>query len=292
MKIAIHGKTFKPEFDDAIKHILARIKELDPAPIVESNFKRILDDRMGRAKDWPSFETPDDLEGYDLLVAIGGDGTVLEAAIWVRDREIPVLGVNTGQLGFLSNVGIEEIDLALDAVTAGKVWFEQRLMLQVEVDGMELGDFPFALNEVAIMKRDTSSMVTVEVLRDDVFVNNYWADGLIVSTPTGSTAYSLSAGGPLVMPGSEVLCINPVAPHNLNNRPLVIPADGELQLVADGRENQFLLSLDSRMFILDGGRKVKVTTAPFRLFLMNLEHQEFFGTVRAKMHWGMDPRDR
>ena len=292
MKIAIHGKTFKPEFDDAIKHILARIKELDPAPIVESNFKRILDDRMGRAKDWPSFETPDDLEGYDLLVAIGGDGTVLEAAIWVRDREIPVLGVNTGRLGFLSNVGIEEIDLALDAVTAGKVWFEQRLMLQVEVDGMELGDFPFALNEVAIMKRDTSSMVTVEVLRDDVFVNNYWADGLIVSTPTGSTAYSLSAGGPLVMPGSEGLCINPVAPHNLNNRPLVIPADGELQLVADGRENQFLLSLDSRMFILDGGRKVKVTTAPFRLFLMNLEHQEFFGTVRAKMHWGMDPRDR
>ncbi len=292
MKIAIHGKTFAPEFDDAIKHILARIKELDPAPIVESNFKRILDDRMARAKDWSSFETPDELVGYDLLVAIGGDGTVLEAAIWVRDTEIPILGVNTGRLGFLSNVGIEEIDLAMDAVTAGKVWFEKRLMLQVEVEGMELGDFPFALNEVAIMKRDTSSMVNVEVLRDDVFVNNYWADGLIVSTPTGSTAYSLSAGGPIVMPGSEVLCINPVAPHNLNNRPLVIPAEGELQLVAEGRENQFLLSLDSRMFILDGGRRVKVTNAPFRLFLMNLEHQEFFGTVRAKMHWGVDPRDR
>ncbi len=292
MKIAIHGKTFAPEFDDAIKRILARIKELDPAPIVESNFKRILDDRMARAKDWSSFETPDELVGYDLLVAIGGDGTVLEAAIWVRDTEIPILGVNTGRLGFLSNVGIEEIDLAMDAVTAGKVWFEKRLMLQVEVEGMELGDFPFALNEVAIMKRDTSSMVNVEVLRDDVFVNNYWADGLIVSTPTGSTAYSLSAGGPIVMPGSEVLCINPVAPHNLNNRPLVIPAEGELQLVAEGRENQFLLSLDSRMFILDGGRRVKVTNAPFRLFLMNLEHQEFFGTVRAKMHWGVDPRDR
>jgi NAD+ kinase len=165
-------------------------------------------------------------------------------------------------------------------------------MLQVAVDDMELGDFPFALNEVAIMKRDTSSMVAVEVLRDDVYVNNYWADGLIVSTPTGSTAYSLSAGGPIVMPGSEVLCINPVAPHNLNNRPLIIPSDGELQLVADGRENQFLLSLDSRMFILDGGRKVSVTTAPFRFVLMNLEHQEFFSTVRAKMHWGIDPRDR
>lgn len=292
MKIAIHGKTFAPEYDDAIKHILARIRELDPAPIVESNFKRILDERMGRAKDWEAFDEPSALNGYDLLVAIGGDGTVLEAAIWVRDTEIPVLGVNTGRLGFLSNVGIDEIDLAMDAVAVGKVWYEERLMLQVEVDGMELGDFPYALNEVAIMKRDTSSMVAVEVLRDDAFVNNYWADGLIVSTPTGSTAYSLSAGGPIVMPGSEVLCINPVAPHNLNNRPLVIPAEGTLQLVADGRENQFLLSLDSRMFILDGGRKVEVTTAPFRLFLMNLEHQEFFSTVRAKMHWGVDPRDR
>jgi NAD+ kinase len=292
MKIAVHGKNFAPEFDDAIKHILARIQELDPTPIVEANFKRVLDERMSRVKDWESFETSDELRGCDLLVAIGGDGTVLEAAVFVRDSEIPVLGVNTGRLGFLSNVGTEEVDLAMDAVAAGKVWFEPRLMLQIAVDGMELGDFPFALNEVAIMKRDTSSMVAVEVLRDDVFVNNYWADGLIVSTPTGSTAYSLSAGGPIVMPGSEVLCINPVAPHNLNNRPLIIPSEGELQLVADGRENQFLLSLDSRMFILDGGRKVSVTTAPFRFVLMNLEHQEFFSTVRAKMHWGIDPRDR
>ena len=177
MKIAIHGKTFAPEYDDAIKHILARIRELDPAPIVESNFKRILDERMGRAKDWEAFDEPVALKGYDLLVAIGGDGTVLEAAIWVRDTEIPVLGVNTGRLGFLSNVGIDEIDLAMDAVAAGKVWYEERLMLQVDVDGMELGDFPYALNEVAIMKRDTSSMVAVEVLRDDTFVNNYWADG-------------------------------------------------------------------------------------------------------------------
>jgi len=292
MKIAVHGKNFAPEFDDAIKHILTRIQELDPTPIVEANFKRVLDERMSRVKDWQPFETSDELRGCDLLGAIGGDGTVLEAAVFVRDSEIPVLGVNTGRLGFLSNVGTEEIDLAMDAVAAGKVWFEPRLMLQVAVDDMELGDFPFALNEVAIMKRDTSSMVAVEVLRDDVYVNNYWADGLIVSTPTGSTAYSLSAGGPIVMPGSEVLCINPVAPHNLNNRPLIIPSDGELQLVADGRENQFLLSLDSRMFILDGGRKVSVTTAPFRFVLMNLEHQEFFSTVRAKMHWGIDPRDR
>jgi NAD+ kinase len=292
MKIAVHGKSFSPEFDDAIKQILKRIQTLDDTPMIEFHFKRFLDERMSLTRDWESFDEPHQVQEVDLLIAIGGDGTVLEAATLVRDTEIPVLGVNTGRLGFLSNVGIDEIDLAMDAVAAGKVWYEKRLLLKVEVDGMEFGEFPYALNEVAIMKRDTSSMVAVEVERDDTFVNNYWADGLIVSTPTGSTAYSLSAGGPIVMPGSEVLCINPVAPHNLNNRPLVIPAQGELQMTADGRENQFLLSLDSRMFILDGGRKVRVTPASFRFVLMNLEHQEFFSTVRAKMHWGKDPRDR
>jgi NAD+ kinase len=292
MKIAVHGKAFSPDYDDAVKQILKRIKSIDDSPILEFHFKRFLDERMSLTRDWESFSEAHQVESVDLLIAIGGDGTVLEAATLVRNTEIPVLGVNTGRLGFLSNVGIDEIDLAMDAVAAGKVWYEKRLLLQVEVDGMDFGGFPCALNEVAIMKRDTSSMVAVEVERDDVFVNNYWADGLIVSTPTGSTAYSLSAGGPIVMPGAEILCINPVAPHNLNNRPLVIPADGQLQLTAEGRENQFLLSLDSRMFILDGGRKVRVTPAPFRFVLMNLEHQEFFSTVRAKMHWGIDPRDR
>ncbi len=292
MKIAVHGKAFSPDYDDAVKQILKRIKSIDDAPILEFHFKRFLDERMSLTSDWETFDEAHQVEKVDLLIAIGGDGTVLEAATLVRNTEIPVLGVNTGRLGFLSNVGIDEIHLAMDAVAAGKVWYEKRLLLQVEVDGMDFGGFPCALNEVAIMKRDTSSMVAVEVERDDVFVNNYWADGLIVSTPTGSTAYSLSAGGPIVMPGAEILCINPVAPHNLNNRPLVIPADGQLQLTAEGRENQFLLSLDSRMFILDGGRKVRVKPAPFRFVLMNLEHQEFFSTVRAKMHWGIDPRDR
>jgi len=203
-----------------------------------------------------------------------------------------VLGVNTGRLGFLSNVGSDEVDLAMDAVIAGKVWYEDRAMIEVQVDGEHLSDFPFALNEVAIMKRDTSSMVTVEVTRDDQFVNTYWADGVIVATPTGSTAYSLSAGGPIVMPGSEVLSITPIAPHNLNDRPLVIPFAGRLELTPDGREQQFLLGLDSRTFQIAAGSTVQVTTAPFRLRLLNLEHQEFFSTVRAKMHWGVDPRSR
>lgn len=292
MKIALFGKRFEAAYDDAVKHVLRRVLALDASPIVNGAFREELLERMDVAEQLGEYTSPEEVAACDLMVVIGGDGSVLEAATWVRDSRVPVLGVNTGRLGFLSNVGTEEVDLAMDAVKAGKVWYEDRAMLEVRVDGELLGDFPYALNEVAIMKRDTSSMVTVEVFRDDQFVNTYWADGLIVATPTGSTAYSLSAGGPIVMPGSEVLSITPIAPHNLNDRPLIVPFAGRLELTPDGREKQFLLGLDSRTFLIGAGSTVQVTPAPFRLRLLNLEHQEFFGTVRAKMHWGVDPRSR
>lgn len=292
MHISVFGKEFSAEFDEAVRHVLKRILDLDPHPLIETRFHDLLKGRMKIAADWRQFSGHEDLGPCDLMVVIGGDGTVLEAATFIRDRKIPILGVNTGRLGFLSNVGTEEIDLAMDAVGAGRVWYEDRMMLEIDVEGMDFEGFPFALNEVALMKRDTSSMVTVEVHRDETFVNTYWADGLIVATPTGSTAYSLSAGGPIVMPGSQVWCLTPIAPHNLNDRPLVLPAEGRLELVAEGRADQFLLSLDSRTFVLPAGREVGVRRAPYNLRLANLEHQEFFGTVRAKMHWGIDPRNR
>jgi NAD+ kinase len=292
MKIALFGKRFDAAYDDAVKHVLRRVLELDPSPCVNGSFREELLERMDLAEQLREYMRPEEVAACDLMIVIGGDGSVLEAATWVQGSMVPVLGVNTGRLGFLSNVGSDEVDLAMDAVQAGKVWYEDRAMLEVQVDGAPLSDFPFALNEVAIMKRDTSSMVTVEVTRDDQFVNTYWADGLIVATPTGSTAYSLSAGGPIVMPGSEVLSITPIAPHNLNDRPLVVPFSGKLELTPDGREQQFLLGLDSRTFQISAGSVVQVTPAPFRLRLLNLEHQEFFGTVRAKMHWGVDPRSR
>ena len=167
-------------------------------------------------------------------------------------------------------------------------------LLEVHVDGqpLPLGEFPFALNEVVIHKRDTASMVVVDVHRGDNFVNTYWADGLLVSTPTGSTAYSLSAGGPIVHPSADVAIVTPVAPHNLNDRPLVVPLDQEITLVADGRDAQFLLSLDSRSFPLEPKQEVRIRRAGFSITLINLEHQNFFSTVRQKMHWGLDPRER
>ena len=291
MRIALFGKAVSPDDADALKLALDRVLTMDPEPWIHLPYMSELGDHMEVPSGLRAFEgeVP---QGVDMLLAFGGDGTVLEAATMVRRGEVPILGVNTGRLGFLSNVSMEAFDLAMDALVAGATWEEERALLHVHVDGLNLGSFPYALNEVVIHKRDTASMVVVDVHREDTFVNTYWADGLLVSTPTGSTAYSLSAGGPIVLPGSEVVVVTPVAPHNLNDRPLVVPLDGEITLVAGGRDALFLLSLDSRSFPLEPGQEVRIRPSEFRIKLINLEHQDFFSTVRQKMHWGLDPRER
>ena len=291
MRLALFGKAVSPDDAEALRQALDRVLQLDPQPWMHLPYMSELGDHMEVPSGFRAFEgeVPVDI---DVLLAFGGDGTVLEASTMVRQGAIPILGVNTGRLGFLSNVSMEAFDLAMDALVAGTTWEEERALLKVEVDGLNLGVFPFALNEVVIHKRDTASMVVVDVHRDDTFVNTYWADGLLVSTPTGSTAYSLSAGGPIVLPGSDVVVVTPVAPHNLNDRPLVVPLDGEITLVAGGRDAQFLLSLDSRSFLLEPGQEVRIRPSDFRIKLINLEHQDFFSTVRQKMHWGLDPRER
>ena len=291
MRFALFGKAVSPEDAEALRQALDRVLTLDAVAWIHQPYLSELSDHMELPNGLQPFEgeVP---EGVEVLLAFGGDGTVLEAATMVRSGAVPILGVNTGRLGFLSNVSMEAFDLAIDALVAGTTWEEERALLQVSVDGLNLGQFPYALNEVVIHKRDTASMVVVDVHRDDTFVNTYWADGLLVSTPTGSTAYSLSAGGTIVLPGSEVVVVTPVAPHNLNDRPLVVPLNGEITLVAGGRDALFLLSMDSRSFPLDPGQEVRIRPADFRVRLINLEHQDFFSTVRQKMHWGLDPRER
>ncbi len=291
MRIALFGKAVSPDDADALRMALDRVLAMDPMAWISKAYRSELSDHMALPSALVPFEgeVP---EGVDVLLAFGGDGTVLEAGTLVRGGSVPILGVNTGRLGFLSNVSMEAFDLAMDALIAGKTWEEERALLHVELEGQTLGDFPYALNEVVIHKRDTASMVVVDVHRQGTFVNTYWADGLLVSTPTGSTAYSLSAGGPIVLPGSDVVIVTPVAPHNLNDRPLVVPLDGEITLVAGGRDASFLLSMDSRSFPLEPGQEVRIKPADFRIKLINLEHQDFFSTVRQKMHWGLDPRER
>jgi len=239
-----------------------------------------------------TFSTSNELKGCDLIFSVGGDGTFLECVTLASIPGVPIMGINTGTLGFLSNVGTDSIDEAMDSIVNGKTWIDERALFKVEAEGMDLGDFPYAINEVAIHKHDTASMVVVEVYRNEKLVNTYWADGLLVSTATGSTAYSLSAGGPIISPSSDVAVITPLAPHNLTNRPLVVPLEGEITLSPDGRDGSYLLSLDSRSYHISPKCKVSVKPAPFKVRFVNLEHQNFFHTLRSKMHWGIDPRER
>ena len=290
MHIAIFGKPFYERHRDSVKHVIERVSEIDPEALLFDEFRLELESYMDTPATLGRFSNASDLVNIDLVITLGGDGTFLESVTYAAEQGIPILGINTGTLGFLSNVSTDHINEALDAVIEGKIWIDERSILHVEAEGVDLGDFPYALNEAAIHKRKTASMVVVDVCREDRFVNKYWADGLLISTATGSTAYSLSAGGPIVSPSSDVAIITPIAPHNLTNRPLVVPLDGEITLEASGRDSSFLLSLDSRSYKLKPGAKVIIKPAPFKVKLLNLEDQYFFNTLRAKMHWGMDPR--
>jgi NAD+ kinase len=291
MKVAVYGRQFTEEFDQSIRELVKVLIDQGHEIILFKKFLEFLRDRPAVTADFRTFEFHQDLIGCDLLVSIGGDGTLLDTVTMVRDSGIPILGVNTGRLGFLSNVSTEDIETALKAVNEGRVVADNRSLIQIHADGIDLGEFPFALNEVTIHKKDDASMVTVHAYLENKFINTYWADGLIVATPTGSTAYSLSCGGPIVTPDSENIIMTPIAPHNLNVRPLVLPNNKQVRLRADGRSSEYLLTLDSRSFALPSSVEVVLSSAPFKITLLNLEHQHFFQTIRNKMMWGIDRRN-
>ncbi len=232
-----------------------------------------------------------DLQPIDVMISLGGDGTLLDTLTLIRDREIPVLGINTGRLGFLANVNTDRLQQALNAMLNGQLKRESRMLIRASSEGMDFNGFDCALNEATLHKKDTSSMVSIKVKVDDTFMNNYWADGLIICTPTGSTAYSLSCGGPIVMPSSDNFSITPIAPHNLNVRPVVLSSNSNIVIKADGREDQFLFTLDSRSFTVVGGQEIKIEKAPYAMHLLNFEDQDFFSTIRKKMMWGIDKRN-
>ena len=226
-----------------------------------------------------------------FLFSIGGDGTLLETLTLVRESEIPVMGINTGRLGFLSSISADEIETAVDAVLKGKYSLDKRTLLELDVKGKLFGDCKYALNEIAVQKTDSSSMITIHASLNGKFLNSYWADGLIVATPTGSTAYSLSCGGPIVMPDSDNFVITPVAPHNLNVRPVIISSNDVIELEVEGRIPNFLLSLDSRATAIQSFGKLKIKKADFLLSLVKLDNHDFLSTLRNKLMWGADKRN-
>ena len=229
--------------------------------------------------------------GADFMLSIGGDGTFLEAATFVRNKDIPIAGVNAGRLGFLADIAQEDIAQAVDSILYGLYSIEERALLQLNSDQELFGDFKFALNELTVHKRDDSSMIKIMAFLDGDYLTTYWADGLIISTPTGSTAYSLSVGGPMVLPDANDFIIAPIAPHNLTVRPLVYPDKKELTLRMEGRSGHLLVSLDSQSVVVESDIELRITKAPFVLKTIRLQNHSFYKTLRSKLMWGADKRN-
>ena len=229
----------------------------------------------------------------DLMVSIGGDGTFLRTIEYVRDLAIPVMGINTGNLGFLATIKKENLDQAIDKIYNRKFKIENRSLIKVNSDeiGLPKSFFPYALNEVSVVRKDTTSMINIKTSLDGSNLNTYWADGLIVSTPTGSTGYSLSCGGPVISPSSGSLVLTPISPHNLNARPLVISDQTKIELSVSGREENHLLSIDSKIFTVKNNTKISIQKPSFDFKIAHFPNNNFYKTLKEKLLWGKDKRN-
>ena len=227
----------------------------------------------------------------DLLISLGGDGTMLETLKFVKDTGVPVLGVNTGRLGFLASVAKNEFENAIEKILNGNFELDKRSVIQVDSDKKLFSGLNYAVNEVTIHKKDSSAMISIDTYVDGEFLNSYWADGLIISTATGSTAYSLSCGGPIMIPGSGNFCITPIAPHNLNVRPVVLGNNHKIELIVKGRSSESLITLDSRNAVISNSSPIILNKADFTFNLIKLSGQTFFNTLRNKLLWGIDKRN-
>ncbi len=223
---------------------------------------------------------------YDFVISIGGDGTILRSANEIGELSIPIIGLNKGRLGFLANSPIEIIDSIIDKIKNSNYRISERTIIQVEFEGKTKN----ALNEISISRKNTTSLITIDTKLNDQYLNTYWADGLIISTPTGSTGYSLSCGGPIIMPDSKNLVLTPIAPHNLNARPLVISDNKQIEISINGRENEYFVSADSQIFSVNIDSKLNISKAPYFLKMVEFEEDSYINTLREKLMWGKDRR--
>ena len=289
MKIAIYSRfAINKSLDSFIKLIEVLSKKEFKVVVEESFYKAI---NRNSFLELDTFTALDD--SYDLLISVGGDGTILRAVTFLKDLDIPLIGVNTGRLGFLATIQANEIQNAIESILNKDYDISERTVLEISSKDEPdvFGDLNFAINEIAVSRKDTTSMVTVETALNGEFLTSYWSDGLIVSTPTGSTGYSLSCGGPIITPNTSSLILTPIAPHNLNSRPLVIQDDMEITLKTSGREPNYLVSLDSRIATLKNDSTVTIKKAGFTIKMIELKHESFLQTLRNKLLWGQDKRN-
>lgn len=294
MKVAIYGQYYQISTEPIIKKILTFFNSNNVELVIEKDFLEMIYDKKLIVKDYKTFSSYKDLDSsFDIMISIGGDGTILRAATMVRDSEIPILGINAGRLGFLAKVQKENIEGFLQLVLDKNYTLSQRslISLQCSPDNSAFDNIDFAMNEISINRKETTSMITVETFLNGEYLNSYWADGLVVSTPTGSTGYSMSCGGPILTPAVKSFIITPIAPHNLNARPLVIPDDTEVTLKVSGRENYYLVSLDSRIATVSNDSVLTLRKTPFHINMVEIPDETFLHTLRTKLNWGDDRRN-
>jgi NAD+ kinase len=291
MKIGVHGKEFTRQSAPFIQRIFEILTSHQVDLYVSTKFAALLKQSAFRNFKWKTFDPADSLKNLKILISIGGDGTLLESVSYIGKTEIPVLGINTGRLGFLATISREETERALELVIKGKFTLDKRAVLQLKTNQHLFGKLNFALNDFTVVKKDTSAMITIHTFIDGEFLNSYWADGIIVSTPTGSTGYSLSCGGPLIFPRSGNFVLTPVSPHNLAVRPIIVSDTSEISFEVEGRSKKFLVSLDSRIATVDNTIKLTITRANFIVNLIQLQGHHYFKTLRQKLNWGLDIRN-
>ena len=294
MKVGIYGQFYHKEAERYVQELLDILGKKQIEVIIEENFLELIKANDAIKVSYDHFSTFEELDkSYDLFFSIGGDGTILKTATYIRDLNIPIAGINTGRLGFLATIKKEEIAISIDKILSGQYQISKRSLLQATFNNNTdiLGELNFALNEIAVNRKNTTSMISVTTELDGEPLTNYWADGLIVATPTGSTGYSLSCGGPVIAPETSSIVLTPIAPHNLNARPLVVPDSTIITLQVSGREEQHLISLDSRIVTLDNDTLITLKKAPFSIRLITLEGDSFLKTLRKKLLWGEDKRN-
>ncbi|MFT5751093.1 MAG: NAD+ kinase [Flavobacteriales bacterium] len=294
MKVGIYGQFYHRDSARYVQDLLDVLDRQQVTVIIEKNFLELIHSNEDIDKAYPHFSTFEELDkSYDLFFSIGGDGTMLKTVTYVRDLDIPIVGINTGRLGFLATIKKEAIEHSVLQILAGNYRLSERSLIEVRTDNNQeiFGDLNFALNEIAVSRKNTTSMISVATELNGEALTNYWADGLIIATPTGSTGYSLSCGGPVITPGTSSFVITPIAPHNLNARPLVISDQTEITLRVSGREEQHLISLDSRIATLTNETVIRIRKANFSVRLIVLEDDSFLSTLRKKLLWGEDRRN-
>lgn len=291
MKVGVFGSQYHNGRHNSIRRLFEKLQSFEATIFVDKEFNEFLLNTLEYKPQISGLLEECDTFDFDVAISVGGDGTFLRTAARINRQNIPIVGINTGRLGFLADIAGQEIEDTLDEIFKNYYLVEERTLLQIQSDKTLDNCYNYALNEVAILKRDTSSMITIHTALNNDYLTSYQADGLVIATPTGSTAYSMSVGGPIIVPQSKSIVLSPVAPHSLNVRPLVIPDTTVVTLSVDSRSDTFLVALDGRSEIFPSGAELKVFKADYTTKVIKRHNHTFYQTLREKLMWGADARE-